>query len=335
MRIGLHCSWGDHDCVLTQVATAQPSRQPLEDLAIAPFDKFEERILTAYLLDPDTNLSPPAFDILHDLLTTRLLSHGRFSEAIDLDRRVTELVRSSQQELASARLKRERRQMVDDMVGLLPRIQRDLLAAEKDLRDDMEAEESMLWASSPMVGPSTTAGSAGAQGASVRNDTRASKRVVSLSGLISSPRRSEQPGGNLLHAILQNHAIAARTQEANPALPSPARRTGYEMTEHRSPKPVQQPRAQSPFSSPVKIPRTFNSRAHAVSSLARPSATETGRAGPSRQKEIRQSSEKLASGDESAGEQTPIAVRQRSPRRRASVSSEDVEMEEAEDTGPT
>ena len=323
--------------ILTQSVTAQPSRQPLEDLAVAPFDKFEEQILTAYLLDPAMNLSPSAFDILHDLLTTRLLSHGRYSEAIDLDRRVTELVRSSQHEMSNAQLKRERRQMVDDMVSLLPRIQRDLLAAEKDLRDDMEAEESMLWASSPVERPSNTAGTAGPQGISARMEARASKRVVSLSGLVSaSPRRSEQPGGNLLHAILQNQAIAARTQETNPAPSSPARRTGFEMTEHRSPKPIQQPRAQSPFSSPVKISRTLISRAHAVSSLAQPFAEMPGKAGSSKQNRVGHSSKVLASGIESAGDKTPVAVRQRSPRRRVPISSaEDVEMEEVGQTDPT
>jgi hypothetical protein len=227
--------------------------------------------------------------------------------------------------------------MVDDMVGLLPRIQRDLLAAEKDLRDDMVIEESMLWASTPVESTSTPTGLATTQGVSVRMEARASKRVVSLSGLVSaSPRRSEQPGGNLLHAILQNHAIAVRTQESNPAPPSPARRTGFEVTEHRSLKPIQQPRAQSPFSSPVKISTTFSSRAHAVSSLARPIAKMPGKAGSSRQQGARYSSEEMASGGESAGEKTPVAVRQRSPRRRVPSShAEDVEMEQIEDTDPT
>jgi hypothetical protein len=216
-------------------------RRAFESLTTSPIDTFEEDILTAYLLDPATGLPQQSFDVLHDLLTTRLLSQGRYSNAIDLDGRVTELVRSSDREVVNPRLKRERRQMVDDMVSLLPRVQRDLLAAEKTFKDDAEQDEGkMAWATT-----STIRTSVQTHETATAMSVRASKRVVSLSGLIAaSPNRSGNTANDLYQAILQNQANTMRALEAHPAPPSPANKAHMAVPAHRSPRPISQQRGQ-------------------------------------------------------------------------------------------
>ena len=279
--------------------TALAMRRPLEALTTAPIDTFEEDILTAYLLDPETGLPQQSFDILHDLLTTRLLSQGRYSNAIDLDSRVTELVRSSDREVANPRLKRERRQMVDDMTSLLPRVQRELLAAEKEFKDDTARDVSLGWATT-----SVTTSVTQTETATVRTSVRASKRVVSLSGLISaSPHRSGSATANLYQAILQNQANSVRAKEANSAPSSPAHKAHASTQEYRSPRPNVQPRAQSPFSSPVKLPRSIGSRLNAPAASSRP----TFKSPLLSRSEAADEDEEMASvAEENEAESTPV-----------------------------
>lgn len=274
----------------------------------APIDTFEEAILTAYLLDPETGLSQQSFDVLQDLLTTRLLSHGRYSNAIDLDARVTELVRSSDREIANPRAKRERRQMVDDMISLLPRVQRELLAAEKDFNDRSAQEDNMAWATASI---STTAVQTRTtvEGTSVRT----TKRVVSLSGLISaSPRGEGNASSNLYQAILQNQANSIRAREENPAPPSPANRLHASVSKYRSPRPIAQPRAQSPFSSPVKVPRFGDSR---MDALAASSSRPSFRSPLLPRAEALNDEETGSAMDEDEGESTPVPAPRKSSRR--------------------
>jgi hypothetical protein len=286
-------------------------RRAFESLTTSPIDTFEEDILTAYLLDPATGLPQQSFDVLHDLLTTRLLSQGRYSNAIDLDGRVTELVRSSDREVVNPRLKRERRQMVDDMVSLLPRVQRDLLAAEKTFKDDAEQDEGkMAWATT-----STIRTSVQTHETATAMSVRASKRVVSLSGLIAaSPNRSGNTANDLYQAILQNQANTMRALEAHPAPPIPANKAHMAVPAHRSPRPISQQRAQSPFSSPVKLPRNVGSRPNALAASSRPSFRSPLFA-PLEPTES-QAVASVADGDGDA-ETTPVPLRRQSPRRAA------------------
>lgn len=282
-------------------------RKAFESLTTSPIDTFEEDILTAYLLDPATGLPQQSFDVLHDLLTTRLLSQGRYSNAIDLDGRVTELVRSSDREVVNPRLKRERRQMVDDMVSLLPRVQRDLLAAEKTFKDDAEQDEGkMAWATT-----STIRTSVQTHETATAMSVRASKRVVSLSGLIAaSPNRSGNTANDLYQAILQNQANTMRALEAHPAPPSPANKAHIPVPAQRSPRPIVQQRAQSPFSSPVKLPRNVGSRPNALAASSRLSFRSPLFASL-------EPTESQAADDDGDAETTPVPLRRQSPRRAA------------------
>jgi hypothetical protein len=129
------------------------------------------------------------------------------------------------------------------------------------------------------------------------------------------------PSANLYQAILQNQAIAIQALEENKAPASPARRMLPAVVEHRSPKVLPAPRAQSPFSSPIRIPRTFSARTNAVAASSRQSF---------RLPELTAQSDAAVSSEEEGGEETtPIAIRRLHPQRdqAPTYSMEDVQME--------
>jgi hypothetical protein len=210
-------------------------------------------------------LPQASFDLMHDLLTARLLSLGQHSQAIDLDRRVTELVRSANRSITDVQAKRERRQMVNDIVSLLPEVQQELLNAEKDARDEAVADSELSWVTQPsMPIPQPDI--------SVRNLEPPSRRVVSLSGLLmsSSPvKPSANSTASLYQAILQNQANSARSAVSNP--PSPANHGLERVSTRQSPRPIQQHHARSPFSSPIRLPRVSTARSEAFAENLRKS----------------------------------------------------------------
>lgn len=263
--------------LLDQILKPQPRRKAIEALTTAPMDASDEQFLKAYLLDPASDLPSQSFDILQDLLTTRYLSQGQYSSAIDLDRRVMDLVRStssasSSREISDGKVRRERRAMIGDMISLLPRVQRELLEAEKVFEEeDMEdqARGGTSWTNASTSTLTTQ------QHASSSTDFAPSKRVVSLSGLIASSasrnRSSPKAPSAMYQAILQNHANSVKTSDSHRLSQSQnrdSRSSTPTATSHSpfvsipqrfTPKAIQQTRHQSPFSSPIKMGSTSDS----------------------------------------------------------------------------
>lgn len=92
-------------------------------------DDFEQKFLTSYLLNTTSSLSSTSFSLLHDLLTLRLCARGQHALAIELDRHVAERIRERPELAAGA----ETRVGVQDMVRLLPEVQRKMLLVERDV----------------------------------------------------------------------------------------------------------------------------------------------------------------------------------------------------------
>jgi hypothetical protein len=92
-------------------------------------DDFEQKFLTSYLLNTTSSLPAASFSLLHDLLTLRLCARGQHALAIELDRQVAERIRE-RPELAAGGAARVG---VQDMVRLLPEVQRKMLLVERDV----------------------------------------------------------------------------------------------------------------------------------------------------------------------------------------------------------
>lgn len=232
--------------------TAEPKTKAISILSKAPLDPFEYLTLKAYLLDPNSELPSTSFDILTDILTTRYLSEARYSDVIELDRKVKDLVDTTGGEggryLSDLTVRRERGRMVEDVVGVLPRIQRDMLQAEKVVR---EQGGGISWLDDVNNGESNTQQTIEAPAAQDDEEfedptpaspapARVSHRNLSLSGLLSvSTSKRRNVSANLLQAMIQHSNLSAETSGSTLPGPATPRKAGLGASVRRSPATVQ------------------------------------------------------------------------------------------------
>lgn len=106
---------------------ARPRPEPLAQLVAFPLSLMEQSLLHAYALKPPHDLPETSIAIVQDLVCVRLIQSGEFAAAIKLDRQfsaagseITEVVKAA----------RERRKMMDDILGSMTYAERALLENE-------------------------------------------------------------------------------------------------------------------------------------------------------------------------------------------------------------
>ncbi|KAG1716816.1 hypothetical protein ID866_338 [Astraeus odoratus] len=99
-----------------------PRSEPLSQLIGFSLTPFEQSLLTTYALDPPSSLPPHAVTALQELVCVRLIQSADYVGAIKLDRQFTAASGSS--------ASKERRQLMDEIISILPPAERSLLEVE-------------------------------------------------------------------------------------------------------------------------------------------------------------------------------------------------------------
>ncbi|KAF8877282.1 nuclear pore complex assembly-domain-containing protein [Infundibulicybe gibba] len=105
----------------------RPRTSVLTQLLSYPFTQFEESLLRKHALEPPSSLSPTSIAILQDLICVRLVEHGRYTEAIRMDRLFTSSTPNASKPLPQSQ---DRTKMVQDLYAALPLTERSLLDVE-------------------------------------------------------------------------------------------------------------------------------------------------------------------------------------------------------------
>ncbi|KAJ9120934.1 hypothetical protein QFC22_002870 [Naganishia vaughanmartiniae] len=217
---------------LTQLPfTAHPDKAALQSLLKLPIDNYEQKFLTTYLLNTTTSLPPSSFSLLHDLLTLRMCARGQHALAVEIDRQVAERVREQPQlgVFASA----ETRGTVQEMVNLLPEVQRKMLLVERDAthigdavsqrgeNGVMPSSHDQAANSGTTIGESTSQADRTASGTQPSAFTRPSFAPLSASNRL---RKASNPKVAMYQAFLRSTssssvigdgAVSSRTARAN------------------------------------------------------------------------------------------------------------------------
>ncbi|KAG8958287.1 hypothetical protein FRC03_009285, partial [Tulasnella sp. 419] len=110
---------------------ARPKPESLKALVSFPFTTFEDTHVINYALNPPNNLSDISIAVLHDLINVRLIHQGRYSEAIRLDRQFSsKFVGDVNGGGVIAKAAESRRISMEELVAVLPAVQRKLLEVE-------------------------------------------------------------------------------------------------------------------------------------------------------------------------------------------------------------
>ncbi|KAJ9111089.1 hypothetical protein QFC19_001287 [Naganishia cerealis] len=117
--------------ILEAVLIPYPNKTALQSLLKLPIDSYEQRFFASYLLNTTTSLPPLSFSLLHDLLTLRMCARGQHALAVEIDRQVAERTKE-QPQLGVLASSTEIRGSVQEMVNLLPEVQRKMLLVERD-----------------------------------------------------------------------------------------------------------------------------------------------------------------------------------------------------------
>ncbi|GJJ15041.1 hypothetical protein Clacol_009316 [Clathrus columnatus] len=114
-----------------------PNQRHLQHLLSLPLSPFESSLLQAYALSPPRELSPPIYTLLQDLITVRMLSSGKYSDAIKIskafdvsDSQLARKYAGTPEGKALARATAERKATMRDVLNVLPAIQRRELESE-------------------------------------------------------------------------------------------------------------------------------------------------------------------------------------------------------------
>ena len=156
---------------------ATPKEEPLIHLLAFPFSLFEQSLLHAYALDPPSEVPPASIPTLQQLACVRLIHSGHYAKAIKLDRELGSGTR------ASAKAAAERRKIMDELLAVMPSVERQQIeeelaaqghnkakitglthtavAPEKSKMNGVGADLSMSWeeVSSPDAQPASAASS--------------------------------------------------------------------------------------------------------------------------------------------------------------------------------
>lgn len=103
---------------------AKPRLVPLKILVAYPFSAYEQSFIHDYALNPPAVVPTVSMPVIHDLVCTRLIHSGQFAAAVKLDRQFASPGPHLDQR------QNERRQMMDEVLAVMPAIERQLLEAE-------------------------------------------------------------------------------------------------------------------------------------------------------------------------------------------------------------
>jgi hypothetical protein len=107
---------------------AIPRAQPLKQLLTYPLSIREQSLLHSYALNPPNNLPATSIPVIHDLVCVRLIQSGQFAAAIKLDRQLTPV--GSRITENGKKSNQDRRQMMDELMAIMPSIERQILESE-------------------------------------------------------------------------------------------------------------------------------------------------------------------------------------------------------------
>lgn len=205
--------------------------------------------MTGYLLNLESHLTGPSFDILHDLLTLRLLSRGQHAMAVDLDKKVTEFLGRNPGLAVDHQSRRNRRLLVSDMISVLPEVERKLLLAQQDLEHTSRPADrdlGMSW--EPVERPGTPGPSESPQSA-IKQPMPMHATPLSASQII---RQSQTPSMGIYQAILQSNAATPNRSPVSQSRPSSAsQRRLLGVSQASGPG---SPGPSSPFALPPRVP---------------------------------------------------------------------------------
>jgi len=105
-----------------------PRAQPLKQLLAHPISAYEQSTLHSYALNPPRNLPSASIPVIHDLVCVRLINSGQYTAAIKLDRQLT--ITGSRATEKSQKASQDRRQMMDEILAVMPSVERQILEVE-------------------------------------------------------------------------------------------------------------------------------------------------------------------------------------------------------------
>lgn len=114
--------------------TPKPRAGPLVKLLSFPFSDYEQGLLHEYALNPPLELPVPSIPAIQDLACTRLIQGGQLAAAVKLDRKfaITPVRGTSTSKLSehARKLAADRKQIIDEILAVMPTAERLLLEAE-------------------------------------------------------------------------------------------------------------------------------------------------------------------------------------------------------------
>ncbi|KAL6302993.1 nuclear pore complex assembly-domain-containing protein [Sparassis latifolia] len=129
--------------ILDWCLTPRPRATPLKHLLAFPFSDYEQSSVNSYALNPPAGLPPHSVSVIQDLVCLRLVQSGQFAAAIVLDRRFSNVSGSGGVGDRSERAAHERRQMMDELMTLMPAAERLLLELELEQLAQGKGEPSL------------------------------------------------------------------------------------------------------------------------------------------------------------------------------------------------
>lgn len=161
---------------------ASPRPQALSSLLNLPLTHHEHTQLIAYLNRPSPSIPHASMSILHDLVTLRLIHQGRYAEGIQLDRDLAASASGGESD------RQRRREMVRDLVAVLPEVQRNILLVDRDEHEDLSSSWEVVQPASSTPALPNGQSKNGSLPLSATDAFRASTR----------------PNDAVLHALVQN-----------------------------------------------------------------------------------------------------------------------------------
>ncbi|CAE6411206.1 unnamed protein product [Rhizoctonia solani] len=111
--------------IITFCFHPKPRPGPLKTLLSFPFTTYEDRIVKAMALTPPETLSDTSVAIFQNMIHVRLIHSGRYSEAIQLDRRFANAGTATGPAVKEAAARRK--ETLEELMGVIPVVQRRVL----------------------------------------------------------------------------------------------------------------------------------------------------------------------------------------------------------------
>ncbi|KDQ58648.1 hypothetical protein JAAARDRAFT_206519 [Jaapia argillacea MUCL 33604] len=234
--------------ILDWALAPDPRPQPLTQLMSFPFTNYEQSLIQSYALNPPSTLPPTSIPIIQELVCTRLIQSGQYAAAIKLDRQFSSSLSASSDSNAK-KVAEERRVMLDEILSILPAIERQMIEEEMEEITKGKGKEKLMGDSSKSKVPPLTS--------SAPNDLSMSWEEVRLpprDGKVYRdapvPPISERAGAPRFGAVLPSSHT--QTQTRPPIVPvSQAPPTIFSQAQG-------QPSTTRPFVAPPVLPTSFN-----------------------------------------------------------------------------